>query len=360
MIVKTYCQLWFTGSNEPVIVESLGYFRITNNLDLPLNPSLITCPIPRAVGDRVPIFVSLVENMCDIASNSLRVTYNKPADSQGKGGFVVCVKMLDYLHEDQSERLTEWIELTRLLGADKITFYTLFIHENMTKVLKYYERQGLVELSPTTLVGDEPNAPYFQHLYLRAISWEMRWMNEVVQVNDCFYKNMYMYHYVTPFDTDEVIMPNREYNWTGLMNTVSKETSSLGEVTSYQTRMVIFPDCRNVTKPFEDIPLYMYMLQHVSSDRNDNIQHTAKTFFHTEMMEALDNHWGVKCLAGECNAYWMNREDAETFHYRDRPYSETQWSCDTMRNDTLNTIIWRYKEPLINRTVATLYELGLV
>jgi len=354
---KTYCQIWFADSREPVIVESLSYFRIMTN-DLPLNPYLITCPIPPDCGNRVPMFVSLVERMCEVASNSLRIIFDKPGNASRKRGFAVCVKMLDYLHEDLSPRLIEWIELVRLLGADKIHFYTLFVHENMTKVLKYYQQRGLVELTPTTLVGEEVNAPYFQHLFLTNLTWQEKWINEVIQVNDCFYKNMYKYDYITPFDTDEVIVPNEEFNWTSLMKTVLKKTSSRGDITSYQTRMVIFPNCGNVIQPYKDIPPYMYMLQHVFSD-TQKILPTAKTFFDTEMMEVLNNHWGVKCLPGSCNPYWIERSDAELFHYRNEPYNmRNSWSCDATKNDTINTAIWKYKRTLTDRTLATLYNLG--
>jgi len=89
-----------------------------------LQPYLIACKVPPTHKGRVPVSISLVERPCDTASNNLRVIYNRPADGQKKG-FAVCVKGLDFLHEDLSVRLVEWIELLHLLGADKIFMYQL-------------------------------------------------------------------------------------------------------------------------------------------------------------------------------------------------------------------------------------------
>jgi hypothetical protein len=38
-------------------------------------------------------------------------------------------------------RLIEWLEILKILGADKIYFYKLRAHENMEKVLDFYTKQ---------------------------------------------------------------------------------------------------------------------------------------------------------------------------------------------------------------------------
>lgn len=72
----------------------------------------------------------------------MRIIYEKPVE---KKDFAVCVKGLDFLHEDLSVRLIEWIELLNLLGADKVFFYELQVHPNISKVLKHYEQEGKVK-----------------------------------------------------------------------------------------------------------------------------------------------------------------------------------------------------------------------
>lgn len=105
---------------------------------------MIACVLPQRYKDQIPQSISLVEKQCDNSTNNLRVIYEKPPE---KKGFAVCVKGLDFLHEDLSVRLVEWIELLNLLGADKVFFYELQVHPNISKVLKYYEQEGKVTFS---------------------------------------------------------------------------------------------------------------------------------------------------------------------------------------------------------------------
>lgn len=102
---------------------------------------MTACVLPQRYKDQIPQSISLVEKQCDNATNNLKVIYEKPAE---KKDFGVCVKGLDFLHEDLSVRLVEWIELLNLLGADKVFFYELQVHPNISKVLKYYEQEGKV------------------------------------------------------------------------------------------------------------------------------------------------------------------------------------------------------------------------
>lgn len=99
-------------------------------------PYLIACRIPQPFHALVPASVSIVEKQCDTATNNLKVIYNLPADDRKKG-FAVCVKGLDFLYDDLSVKLIEWINLITMLGADKIYFYELQVHPNISKVIYF-------------------------------------------------------------------------------------------------------------------------------------------------------------------------------------------------------------------------------
>lgn len=68
----------------------------------------------------IPVAVSIVEHRCDKATNVLRVVFNKKGT---KRNFAICVKGMDFPQEDKSVRLIEWLELLRILGAEKIFIY---------------------------------------------------------------------------------------------------------------------------------------------------------------------------------------------------------------------------------------------
>lgn len=142
--VVTYCQLWFEGKKEPVITKSFEYkyiwYKKWGNYKQGIyQPYLTACVLPIGYKNQIPASVSLVEKKCDNATNNLRVIYERP---EVKKDFAVCVKGLDFLHEDLSVRLVEWIELLNILGADKVFFYKLQTHPNITKVLDHYEQEG--------------------------------------------------------------------------------------------------------------------------------------------------------------------------------------------------------------------------
>lgn len=257
--VKTHCQLWWDGEREPKIVETLEYKYIWyskwgNYKQGIYQPYVIACKIPQSHWLKgPPASVSMVEKPCDTATNNLRVIYNKP---ERKKDFAVCVKGLDFLHEDLSVRLVEWIELITLLGADKIFFYQLQVHPNVTKILDHYQRLGKVHVTPLTLPGGQPNVPAFQHMYLTKKTNHKR-QNELIPYNDCLYKHMYEYEYIALLDVDEVIMPVQDTTWQELMKRVLAKAFKIRNETraSYNVRNVYFlDDLLHSHGYFKDIP----------------------------------------------------------------------------------------------------------
>lgn len=219
--VKTFCQFWFDSQKEPFIVETYEYSYIWNsqrgNYKQGIyQPYLIACKIPEHFNGIVPASVSISEKKCDTATNNLRVIYNNRPPDEKKKGFAVCVKGLDFLYDDLSVRLVEWIEMLNILGASKIYFYELQVHPNMSKILQHYVQEGLVQVTPLTLAGGQPNVAGFQHLYFINRRTHKR-QNEIIPYNDCLYKNMYMYDYIALLDIDEVIMPKNDMTWGELM-----------------------------------------------------------------------------------------------------------------------------------------------
>jgi len=362
--IKTYCQFWFESQKEPVFMKVLEYKYIWNrkwgNFKQGIyQPYLITCQIPQQYHKMVPASVSIVEKPCDRATNNLRVIYNKP-DQKKK--FAVCVKGLDFLHEDLSVRLVEWIELLGILGADKVFFYELQVHPNISKVLQYYQKLDRVDVTPLTLPGGEPNVPGFQHMYLVKKLVNKR-QNELIPYNDCFYKNLYTYEYIVLLDTDEVIMPVNTTSWQELMDVVLPKATAANNNTraSYRARNVyFFDDLMEVHGWFKDIPRYMHLLQHVYRSKNfTKPDHYVKSFYNTERVLTLHNHFPLACLGGSCSSYSIETTDAQLQHYRAECVPELKKSCaDFHHNHFVDTTIWKFKENLITRTTETLKKLG--
>merc|ERR1719215_2156197 len=351
--VKTQCQLWFSDSpgTEPVVSKVLEYkyiwYKKWGNYKQGLfQPYLLACQLPKTHWGKTPVSVSIVENKCDKATNNLRVTYNKPEEGEGKKKFAVCVKGLDFPEDDLSIRLTEWIEVLGSLGADKIFLYNLEVHPNITKVLDYYSAQGLVDVTPISLPGYQPNLPILQHMYLKSKLNNKR-QNELIPYNDCLYRNIYRYEYIALLDIDEVIMPLKNENRA-----------------SWNFRNVYFMDemlDAHEHQHFKDIPEYLHMMQHVYRSANyTKPGQYVKCFHNPEKALILHNHFPLGCLGGICTSYPVDPSVAHLQHYRSDCVSTLKKSCETVFKNfsVVDTTIWKLNEPLIKATTDTLNQLG--
>lgn len=107
-------------------------------------PQIITCPIPRQFAQRIPeaVSLSLVENCTQQApSNVLRVIYNQRNTNHTKPSIGICVQALRFGALDFSVRLVEWLEMIKIMRADKVYFYVMDSTESMFQVLRHYAKE---------------------------------------------------------------------------------------------------------------------------------------------------------------------------------------------------------------------------
>lgn len=314
------CQLWNEDAFPTIVpvteIQLIWRKEWSFNNGL-YNPYLISCNVPPSFS--IPKVVSLVEDTCDRATNSLKVNYNK---ENGRKQFGVCVKGLDFPDPDFSVKLIEWIELLRLLGADKVFVYNLHTHPAVSKVLRYYEAMGRVESTDLTLPGTLPNTPWLQHLYLRK-NKSMKRLNELITYNDCLYRNMYKYEYLALLDVDEVIMPKFDNNWFELIQYL-QTTLEFKNVSSFAFANMYYFD--NLPTD-EDVPNYMYFLRHTRRSKNPSpLGSNIKCFVSTDRVVALHNHYPIACL-GKCNNLNVDPELAQLNHYRSDCVHESPEKC---------------------------------
>ncbi|XP_022244175.1 uncharacterized protein LOC106461494 isoform X1 [Limulus polyphemus] len=367
--ISTTCQLWFDKGKSPVFAQATytyaWYSKWGNYKDGILQPFIVSCKLPKKETEgRIPASVSLVQTRCQNPNNNLRIVNNRPPK---KHDFAVCVKGLDFLQEDLSVRLVEWLEVLNILGAKKVFMYELEIHPNISKVLSYYQNKGLVELTPITLPGNQPNIPGFRHLYLKSKLTHKR-QNEVIPYNDCLYRNIYSYDYLVLLDVDEVIMPVKHTNWRELMAEVVPAALKLKNYTraSYNVRNVYFLDDLQDGEELhheaheQGIPPYLHMLQHVYRSKNFTKPGSyVKCFHNTERSVSLHNHFPLNCF-GSCTTYSIPIELAQLQHYRKDCVGSLKKTCKSeFRAYTVrDTTIWRYKNELTQRVTEVLNKLG--
>ncbi|XP_053617291.1 uncharacterized protein LOC128679223 [Plodia interpunctella] len=361
--LKTHCQLWFEERAAPVLVPILEYKyvwcnRWGNYRNYELQPYLMACVLPQDVRHLVPASVSIVENECDRATNILRVHNDRPDPRVGRKEFAVCVKGLDFLHEDLSVRLVEWIEFLKIMGADKVFFYELQVHKNITKVLNYYKNQGTVTVTPISLPGGQPNIPGLQHKYLKKKNTHKRQM-ELIPYNDCLNRHMYEYRWLTLLDIDELIVPLVDANWSSLMKRIL--AVRLEPLTSFYVSNIYFLDSLRDEHGWEkSMPRYMHLLQQVYRTRNFTKDGSyVKAFHETDRVLTVHNHFAFACLGG-CWSHSLEKQYVRLQHYKVdcmRAYKE----CREMRSEPVrDTTLWRWRDPLVARTQAVLRTLGFL
>ena len=284
---KLDCLMWYNENDDPLIsnkrVEITAMNPKTgdwksNESRTPENyrPYLLTCYVSQHKNDHVPLAVSIIESDAKIIdcfnpSNYLKVVHNLKK-GKDKKKFAVCVRGL-YLLEDISLRLIEWIELVSLMGASQIFLYVLHIPNEVEKVLNYYATKGLVVLSKTTLPGNQPNEPILQNKYLKEAYYPEIY-NEIIHLNDCFYRNIYRYEYIVNEDIDDVVMP-RNGTWIDLLPYFDKDKAF------HAASMVNFFDnlspsgkwkgptkTENLYGKTESGRAYMHMLDHIYRSKN--------------------------------------------------------------------------------------------
>lgn len=207
---------------------------------------------------RIPDSFSLTTKPCNHAENNLRVIDNQPADGIKKE-FGVCVKQISLRTRDSGMKFIEWVHMLRILGNEKVHFYDVCIHPNLTRVMNYLKEQNLIEnfpflessgISYSEFASDEANS------------------NEACMITDCFYRNRNLYKYIAIIDPDEVIVPmvEKDMNWHDMMETITTKEDSKS-YDSYLFDVSLFPHLKK--NQIEGIPKYHYLLQHKVS----SIQH---------------------------------------------------------------------------------------
>ncbi len=79
--------------------------------------------------------------------------------------------------------------------------------------------QGFVDWKPLTLPNIQPNFRHLFQWYFDQIGGKF-WPQELAELNDCLYRNLYKYEYLGVFDIDEIIVPKNAYNWSQMISEI--------------------------------------------------------------------------------------------------------------------------------------------
>lgn len=124
--------------------------------------------------------------------------------------FTVCLAPLNNKY-GRAYELVEWIELNRILGAEKFIIYNYSISDNIADVLDYYRSIQLVDIVQWGLpMNTETNNDTLP---------EIHYFGQTVALNDCLYRNKAESEFIVNLDLDEFIVPRDQNvsNWSDMI-----------------------------------------------------------------------------------------------------------------------------------------------
>ena len=139
--VEVVCRLWYADHNTTV-----------KGLVKPINPNramkhsacFVLCPLSGAIPESVSI---LAAGSDQPPANKLKVNQD-PIDRKDK--IAVCVKPFHSMF-DNAYDIIEFIELYRILGVSKFTFYNHTVGPKVDCLLRRYMAAGLVDVLPMNI-----------------------------------------------------------------------------------------------------------------------------------------------------------------------------------------------------------------
>ncbi len=166
------------------------------------------CPLPDH--NQIPTHVSVFQDRECAPPNSEWIPISKSKTDKFVQ-FGVCIETPIFGNKISMNMLIEGIERNLALGAEWITVYVQDDQPERTKVLKDYEKKGVLETVKWNLSKkDAKNSHYYA---------------ESVAINDCLFRNMLRAKYLVFTDIDELIVPQKHKNWSKMMTAIDTENT---------------------------------------------------------------------------------------------------------------------------------------
>jgi len=187
-----------------------------------------------------PFAVSVVSSSCQRPRNLIRVVDLRQRSSARRrdaassyagveypANFSVCVPPI-FGNFDAVPDLVEFVEVNRLLGAEKFHFYNNSIGRRADACLWEYVRRGVVDVQPWSLPSSVFDVVYYR--------------GQILAINECLYRSMYRTKYLVIQDLDEFVVPMRSENWQTMLNSIAKSARTNSDrIASYSFRNRFFP-----------------------------------------------------------------------------------------------------------------------
>lgn len=193
------------SSSATVEVEA-KYYEMCENHNLLYGGFILSCLYPTHLPvSPQPCSVRVVAES-KLVSTDIPLRSLKPIPAQQTYG--ICVPPL--FGSIDHNVLVEFIEMSHLLGVNKIVFYNFDVPPRILSILEHYHQRGLVSIVPWDLNKDHAN--------------QMWYHGQLVAVQDCLYRHMGAFKFLAFNDIDEFIVPHRFTQWSEMTDYLHEES----------------------------------------------------------------------------------------------------------------------------------------
>ena len=286
---------------------------------------IYSCEVPAAVKSTVCSVLVAYGDTAD-PKWATRIPVTDTRSRQVRHGFSQCVPPL--FGSIDADRLIEFIELSRMLGSEHITFYNLRAPENIKNVLQYYQMKGIASVIPWPLpqVYDTVNLWYH---------------GQMIAIQDCLYRNMVFTDFLAFNDLDEYIIPRSHKTWKELISATDRSNKYIG----YVFRSSFFDprqkgEAYSWIKEFKSLTVVQDVMRSemISQFRNKCIVKPREIF-------EKGIHHVSKPVSASMETYNVNSGVALLHHYRQCAATHGQ-NCDKFVQDRQ---AWKYAAGLHER-----------
>ena len=309
--------------------------------------TIFNCKIPQESRDRDLIGVSLSESPCRQLTNVLPVIrngYPNVSNNHVLNGYpnvpnkyfrnrfssvdkyTVCVSPLHDNYSNAHE-LIEWIELNKILGADKFIFYNFSCTPFVSRVINSYVKSGKISVLDWKLPQQTTNNKNGLHYF-----------GQLSALNDCLLRNRGNTEFIVNTDLDEFIIPKQDdvLTWDQMLQQLPKHDVYLFLNAFFTPKRI--NSLTNYSWYEEATKLNLITLLRLTRDLKVlDVSERTKYFARAETTNILGTHKVIKTSG---KVLVVPPGSALLQHYRRRYINATEGPFD-------DTILKKYKDKLM-------------
>ncbi len=196
--------------NDRTYISATTVYHLDDTDDKTLRGHVYSCQVPRAINTILCSMKLLYSggNTTSVSEKSIVMPVLDTRFDIRQYKFAQCVPPL--FGNIQEKKLWEFMELSRLLGSEHVTFYYAeHLSKPVQQLLRYYQLKGVATVIPWHI----PNA----------VSRNGSSHGHIAASLDCLYRNMKGARYLAFQDLDEVIIPHKHSNWHDMIAAMDQE-----------------------------------------------------------------------------------------------------------------------------------------